>query len=157
MSQVGRFSNGTPGVMPVETLTGNSGGAVGANGAGNINILGSTGINIVGNPGAFTLTVSNTFIYPYTAVNTTPYVVLAADYYLGVDCSGGPITIQLPDAPTTGRVIIIKDSTGNAHLNTITVTTVGGVVLIDGGASFGMNTQYEAVQVIFNGTSYEIF
>jgi hypothetical protein len=44
----------------IETITGNSGGAVGPDGSFNINLLGSTegGINIVGNPGSHTLTVS---------------------------------------------------------------------------------------------------
>jgi len=93
----------------------------------------------------------------YTAVNTTPYVVQAADQFLGVDCSGGTITIQLPNAPSTGRYITIKDSTGSANTNAITVTTVGGVVLIDGATSYAMTADYEAISVIFNGSSYEIY
>jgi len=139
-------------------LTGNSGGAVGPT-AGNINVLGGTGINIVGNPGTSTLTVSTTGTtnLTYTNVAVSPYVVLATDEYLSVDSSGGPIQVNLPNAPATGRVWIIKDRTGSAAANNITVTTVGGVVLIDGAATFVMNTNREAINVLFNGTAYEVF
>lgn len=47
------------GMGDVQTLTGNTGGAVGPDGAGNINVVGdATGITIVGNPGTNTLTAS---------------------------------------------------------------------------------------------------
>lgn len=47
------------GMGDIQTLTGNSGGAVGPDGAANINVVGdNTGITIVGNPGTFTLTAS---------------------------------------------------------------------------------------------------
>jgi len=56
MSQIQKLFDGT--VLPdIETITGNSGGAVGPT-LGNINITGSQGINIVGNPGTHTLDVS---------------------------------------------------------------------------------------------------
>jgi len=63
------------GAPPVETVTGNSGGAVGPNpGNYNLNILGdnASGINIVGNPVTFTLTV---FGLPSstTQIGTTRY------------------------------------------------------------------------------------
>lgn len=93
----------------------------------------------------------------YTAVNTTPYVVLADDQFLGVDSSGGAITVQLPNAPATGRVYVIKDATGSAATNNITVTTVGGVVLIDAAATFVMNTAYQSINVLFNGTQYLVY
>jgi len=93
----------------------------------------------------------------YTAVNTSPYVVLSGDQFLGVDSSGGAITVQLPNAPTTGRYITIKDSTGSANTNNITVTTVGGAVTIDGATSYVMTANYESVSVLFNGSNYEIY
>lgn len=57
MSQAGRYYEGTP-LPDIETLTGDSGGAVGPNAAFNINILGGPGIDVVGVPGTNTLTVS---------------------------------------------------------------------------------------------------
>lgn len=150
-------SGSGPGAV-VQTLTSNSGGAVPPT-AGNINIIGGNGINIVGTPGSSTLIVSssgNTFL-AYTNVNTTPYVVLLTDEYLSIDTSALAITIQLPNAPTTGQVWIIKDRTGNAQTNNIIVTTVGGAVNIDGATTFVMNTQYEAIQILWNGTTYEVY
>jgi len=60
VSQSGVLSVVTGGGPVIETLTGNSGGPVGPDGAFNINVVGnnSSGINIVGNPGTNTLTVT---------------------------------------------------------------------------------------------------
>ena len=131
--------------------------ATGTGQLGTTAITAGTGISITPGASVITIAASGTLTSTYTAVNTTPYVVLTTDQFLGVDSSGGAITIQLPDAPATGRIFAVKDSTGSANTNAITVTTVGGVVLIDGAATYPMNTQYAAIQVIFNGTSYEIF
>lgn len=116
-----------------------------------------TGISIANGAGSITISTSGTSTLTYTAVATTPYVVLTTDEYLGVNSSGGVRTVQLPDAPSAGRVFSIKDSTGSAATNNITVTTVGGAVNIDGATTFVMNTAYEAITVIFSGTAYEVF
>lgn len=144
----------------VATLTGNSGGAVGPT-AGNINVLGGTGITVTGNPGTSTLTITSSGVtnLTYTGVNhaASPYTVLLADDYISCDVTAGVITVLLPNAPATGKVYIIKDKVGLAATSNITVTTVGGAVTIDGATSIAMNTNYQAIQVIFNATSYEIF
>lgn len=88
---------------------------------------------------------------------SSPYTVLATDQFLSCDVTAGVISILLPNAPTTGRVIRVKDSVGLAATNNITVTTVGGVVTIDGGTTFAMNTAYQAIDVIFDGTKYLVF
>ena len=127
--------------------------------------LGSTvitaGTNISVTPGANTITISatGTTTLTYTAVNhaASPYTVLSTDDYLGVDVTAGVVTILLPNTTTTGRTFVIKDKVGLAATSNITVTTVGGAVTIDGATSFVMNTAYEAVSLIFNGTSYEIY
>jgi hypothetical protein len=102
-------------------------------------------------------TGSASTVYAYTNVNSSPYVVLSTDEFLGVDVSAIPITIQLPNTPTTGQSFTIKDRTGNSSLNNITVTTVGGVVLIDGAVSYTMNTDYASINVLFDGVRYQIF
>lgn len=207
MSQTGNYT--TAGILPpgsaVQTLTGNSGGAVGPDAGNNIDVIGDgTTITIVGSPGINTLTASVTdnfaatyttddanFAVPvafnlnifgglnivtssagstvtiaetparllnnYSVANASPYVVQADDYYITVDTSTIPITIQLPNAPTQYQVFIIKDSAGNAGTNNITVTTVGGVLLIDAAATFPMNTNYQSIQVVYSGFGYEIF
>lgn len=263
MSQSGALTTAGSGSPSIETLTGNSGGAVGPDGSFNINIIGNntTGINVVGSPGTNTLTIAcmqattlqrgtvflatdaqaiagtdtvnaltssnlaaklgtqtahslalfqgsssaltplgvasngqipigSTGVDPVLATLTagagititngpgsitvsatgpdvlnytqvtfamSPYTVLSTDEYLGVNTSAGGVTILLPNAPSTGRVIYIKDRNGTAATNNIGVTTVGGVVLIDAAATYTINTAYEAVQVIFNSSSYEVF
>ena len=93
----------------------------------------------------------------YTPVNTSPYVALTTDEYISVDCSGGAITIELPNAATLGKVYTIKDKTGSASTHNITVTTVGGAVNIDGAVTYAMNTNYQALNIIGNATTWEIY
>lgn len=124
--------------------------------------LTSTGGTITFTPGANSLnleSVSSPIVFAYTAVSSSPYTVLTTDDYLGVTSSSGSgaISILLPNAPATGRQFYVKDTSGNCTTYNITVTTVGGAVTIDGATSFVMNTNYEAVSLVFNGVSYEIY
>lgn len=139
------------------TLTGNSGGPVPPT-AGNINILGTGTVNIVGNPATSTLTVSATVPnLAVTFVSTSPYVALTTDEWLAVDVTTIPITIQLPNTAPTGYVYYVKDYKGNAAVNNITVTTVGGVILIDGSTSYNINSNYQEASFLFDGTNWEVF
>lgn len=157
MSQISRHVTASS-MGAILTLTGDAGGPVSPT-AGNINILGDLGVFVDGNPGTSTLTISVLQnVLTYTNVNTTPYVVLDVDSYLSVDTSALAITIRLPNSAVyTGQVYYIKDRIGDAATRNITVTTVGGVVLIDGATTFVMNTAYESANFIWNGTSWEIF
>ncbi len=94
-----------------------------------------------------------------TSVNhaASPYTVLAADEFIACQTSTGTITLLLPNAPTTGRVIYIKDSNGAANASNISVTTVGGTVTIDGATTYTMNTNYASISVIFDSANYQIF
>lgn len=124
------------------------------------NITAGTNVSIVNAAGSITINAaSGAVAYAYTLIDDTdsPYTVLAGDYYISADTTAAVISVLLPDAPTTGRVIIIKDHAGTALTNPITVTTVGGVVQIDGGTSYAINNNNQAISVIFNGTSYQIF
>lgn len=106
-------------------------------------------ITIAANAGSATLN--------YTQTAVTPYVVTATDDFIAIDCSAGAKQVNLPNAPTTGRIFIIKDYTGSAATHSITVTTVGGAVLIDAATTYVMSTNYQSVQVLFDGTKYEIY
>ena len=219
MSQAGKIFSTSGGSSFVNTLTGNSGGAVPPTG-GNIDIEGDGIVTVTGNPGTSTLTISldgtpdalavydatgelnevgplndgqiligdtggapvvgsitstggtisvslgagtinlessGTTILDYTNVNTSPYVVLTTDTYLSVDCSVIPIVLEFPNAATSGRSWIVKDRTGSANAQNITLTTVGGVVNIDGSPTYIMNTQYAATSIIGNGSTYELY
>lgn len=118
-----------------------------------------TGISITNGAGSITIATSGALTFNYTSVNhaASPYTVLSTDEYIAADVSGGVVTIKLPNAPAIGRVFIIKDTFATAAINNITVTTVGGAVTIDGTTSYLMKTNYQSIEVIFNGTSYEVF
>ncbi len=121
-------------------------------------ITAGTGISVT--PGANTITIATSGVsnLTVTTVNhaASPYTVLSTDSYLAVNTSGGVVSILLPNAPAAGRVFYIKDSNGTAAASNITITTVGGVVLIDGATTFVMNTAFEAASVVFT-SAYEVF
>lgn len=98
--------------------------------------------------------------FNYTNVNhaASPYTVLAADYYISVDCSAGVVTLKFPDAPTAKREWIVKDRTGSASTSNISITTVTGSVTIDGQTTYTIDSNYAAVSILANATpTYEIF
>lgn len=118
-----------------------------------------TGITITNGAGSITIATSGLTTLNYTTVNhaATPYTVTATDDYLGVDISGGVVSLLFPNAPSTGRVFYVKDKAGAAATSNISVTTVGGVVTIDGSTTYTMNVNFQAISLIFNGASYEVF
>lgn len=88
----------------------------------------------------------------------SPYTVLSTDNYISCDTSGGAITLLFPNAPTADQTWIVKDRTGNAGANNITVTTVGGAINIDGSTSQVLAANYIAIQLLANATpTYEIY
>jgi hypothetical protein len=143
--------------------------AVGANGSV---LIGATGANpafalLTSASGTITFTTGiNTLnleaapiVNTYTSVNNaaSPYTVLATDEYISVDTSGGAVTLRFPNAPVANRIWTVKDRLGNAATNNITVTTGGGIVDIDGAAIYTMNVNYQAINLIWNGASYEVY
>lgn len=76
MSYLQIFGSGGGGGGGVQTLTGNSGGAVSPTGGGTINIIGASGVAVAGNPGTNTLTITasgNTFTV--STVDATPTAI----------------------------------------------------------------------------------
>jgi len=94
------------------------------------------------------------------AFAATPYAVLEGDYYIGVDSSGGAIVIGLPVAATAGagRVIVVKDESGNAAANPIAVTPDAGDNIDGGvdGVAVSIAANYGSLTVISNGTDWRI-
>lgn len=92
---------------------------------------------------------------PVTVTNvTTPtYTALATDYFLCVDTATAPVTITLPTG-ILGTVYIVKDCSGDAATNPITIQGTGGQ-LVDGSTAT-INSPYGAIQLIFNGTEWSI-
>ena len=151
MSQAGSVAAAQIGPTIPTQFTTDDGIAVPA--ANNLNVDGGTNVQTSGSGSTITIRAD---ILTYIQPGAYPYAPTSTDYFISVDTSVAR-TINLPNAPTTGKSYVIKDRTGNAAVNNISVTTVGGAVLIDGLATQTMLDNYESMEVIFNGTSYEIF
>jgi hypothetical protein len=97
--------------------------------------------------------------FNYTAV-TGPitYVVMNTDYYISCDSSAGAITLEFPNAPTAYQLWIVKDRTGTAAINNISLTTSGGTDTFDGLTTYIMNSNYQAINLLANAQkTYEVY
>lgn len=95
--------------------------------------------------------------YKNVTFGDSPYTVLSTDYFISVDATGGAVTINLPDTPTTDRQFIIKDRLGQALINNITIKSLGGVTTIDQQASYVFDDAYGSLECLFNSSNYEVF
>lgn len=126
MSQISNYFN--VGVIPpgtfVQTLTGNSGGAVGPDGANNINVIGSGNINVAGNAGTNTETI--------TLVGTTNHAVQIGNAAgsltsIGVG-SNGQVLIGATGADPAFATLTSPDSsiTFTTGANSLALAVTGG-------------------------------
>ena len=151
-------TSGIPVITPIavngQIIIGSTAGAPAA-----ATLTAGTGISITNASNSITISATGTTTLTITSVNhaASPYTVLTTDEFLAVNTSGGVVTIDLPNAPATGRVFYVKDTNGTAATSNITVTTVGGAVTIDGATTYVMKTNFQAISVVFDGTSYEVF
>jgi hypothetical protein len=88
-----------------------------------------------------------------TDVTTPTYTALATDYFLCVDTVTNAVTITLPTG-ILGTVYMVKDCSGNADTNNITIQGTGGQ-LVDGSVAT-INVPYGSIQLIFNGTEWSV-
>ena len=125
MSQIYKPLSATPPPPGfVETLTGNSGGAVGPDASDNINVIGDgTTVNVVGTPGTNTLTISAInagFTWVEKSTVDSPYSI---PIETGVFCND-TMTVVLPAAGPLliGNTVIIYVDTAN----TVTIQAATG-------------------------------
>ncbi len=128
--------------------------------------------------GAVTLTIPSTFIAPGSIESTTtlksdgifttasgqvvkittpgayPYTTLTSDFVILVDSSAARTIVPL-GSPTTGQMYRIKDNVGSAALNNITITPSGKN--IDGSASVLIQNNYGSIDIVYNGTQWNVF
>ena len=74
--------------------------------------------------------------------------------YLAVTALATPITIDLPATPTLGDTYTVKDTTGNAGTNNISVDGNGNN--IDGASSFLLSQPYAAATFTFAGGQWSV-
>jgi hypothetical protein len=84
-------------------------------------------------------------------VADSPYTVAANVFFVQVNTSGGAITVNMPATVGLDRHILIKDVSGDAAANNITVSGNGNS--IDGAGSQTINTDYGSRWVVGIGGS----
>jgi hypothetical protein len=92
-------------------------------------------------------------IHSVTSVITSTYTTLNTDYTLACN-SSGTIAIALLASPETGRAYRIKDISGAAGTNNITITPNSGN--IDGQSNYVINNNYGSVDVQYTGSQWSI-
>jgi hypothetical protein len=132
MSQAGIYISGPTPSTPVETLTGNTGGAVGPT-AGNINILGGVGATVAGNPGTSTLTI-NISGGGLTWVTTGVGLTMSPNTGYFVTASGSQAAMLMPavGSSTVGdiiRIVGLGTGTGGVDGGSFRITQPVGVTI----------------------------
>lgn len=130
MSQIGQFQF-APFAPAVETLTGNTGGAVPPTGA-NINVVGTGSISVAGNSGTSTLTISNSGAVATsfagdsgTAIPSSGVLTLHGGNNITTSATGSTVTFNV--SGTTNNAVQVGNSSGS--LTSLTVGTNGQVLI----------------------------
>ena len=126
-------------------------------------ITGAGSINYANLTFSSTSTTTNTttqvpFVVSNNAVNVVtpgayPYTTVPQDAVILVDSSVAR-TITPLAAPTKGQMHRIKDNGGTAAAHNITVTPSGKN--IDGAASYVINVNYGSIDIVYNGTQWNV-
>jgi hypothetical protein len=116
------------------------------NGSGTaVKVTSGTAINVAG---------ASNQVYPYTTIATN-WTILNTDTYVLLDTDttlSRSITLPLANSVTAGRYYIIKDKTGSAATNNITILRAGSDTL-DGATSFVINGNYASQSIMSDGVS----
>jgi hypothetical protein len=85
------------------------------------------------------------------------YTVAATDRYVVINKTSGAATqVTLPAAPTTGRIITVKDGKGDAATNAITVKATQNIDNVLGATGIVLNLAFSSVDLIYNGTNWSV-
>jgi len=90
-------------------------------------------------------------VYSYTAITSNVTLTTGSSYVIFVNPSA-EFTVTLPATPINGQVFKIKDISGQAL--TYNVIIDGNGNNIDGGSSASINTDYGALELIYNGSDW---
>lgn len=112
-----------------------------------------------GQLGVTTNTFTNAFGTAYVQ-RTTDHQMLVTNSIVGISNTGAARTVTMPAAGmTVGQQWIVKDESGGAGTNNITITAkiLGVGPDIDGAANAVINTNYGAKTLYWNGTAFFTF
>lgn len=168
------FTNTSTGAFYYCKFQGGSAAALSAGGSSTVcfgcTFDSSNSTSVVSGAGSFSHAAS-TFVNLYTVAATTQtlayfnpgldpvalpagdYTVLKSDVFVGATSSAAR-AITLSASPQKGQRHTIKDITGTAATNNITITPASGN--IDGAATFVININFGSVTVIYNGTQWNV-
>jgi hypothetical protein len=137
----------------VQTLTGNTGGAVGPTG-NNINIVGTGTITVTGTPGTSTLTISSS-AGPITDLHITPYIVSAGGSANGASYTTIQAAVNAANA-AGGGAVYIQQGTYVESLTLYDQVNLVGVPAISQGVNEGVliegvHTPPTSGHVLING------
>ena len=92
-----------------------------------------------------------------TEAVATPYALLVTDEYVLVNPAvPAPFVVNLPAGATHNtKVVTVKDKTGTAAVNNITINA-NGAETIDGAGSNLLVINHESVTLVFSGTEWSI-
>lgn len=122
-------------------------------------ILAGTGITVtpITGTGAETVTISanGLALEPLRIATVSPDTVTTSDAIVVYEMAvPGPVAVTLPATPNVGQLFYLKDGTGDAATNPITITPAAGT--IDGALTATINANYGALTLTWNGAEWNI-
>lgn len=157
---------------PLLNITQTTGGSVTAgtnqallyNVAGVATLQGTSGHNFVAGTTSIASTNTSKFITSLgrregVTTTTANLDVLSTHHNIFVGTLSGSITVTLPSSPTTGDVYLVKDRDGSASIFNIIISGNGANIEQFTGspaASLTLNQNYDAVELMYNGTTWSI-
>jgi hypothetical protein len=89
-----------------------------------------------------------TSIHTAVGVTGSNYSILSTDYYIGVSYAGA-VNITLPEIPDSGREVVVKDESGNAGTNHITIQGGTASHKIDNLGTGGITANNGSIRLIY--------
>jgi hypothetical protein len=121
----------------------------GVNFTGDINILNNIGSS------PYSKLIQGIILNNVTPITNT-YIVEQTDCYISVVLTGPQtVTLPTPGFANRGQLFYIKDLTGFAGTDNITVNVTGGG-LVDGALTFVISDNFGALSLISSGTRYSV-
>lgn len=145
MSQFYINSSGGGGNTNIQTITGNSGGAVGPDVSHNINLVGTGGVTVTGNPGTNTLTIGvsgSGFSWNVVTSADNPVTLVAENGYIPKGAS--VVNFVLPAAAVIGDTYKIA---GYGNLWTLSQNAGQSITLGVSSTTTGVAGSLKATQV----------